>query len=284
MTIHRSLALPLVGVTLMGCASNGSDRATPSERVLLPPRAAAAPTVEAPPTPPSASPTASASATPEERFARATLQNEMARPIELYPPVDPRPAPLVVALHATCMEPASVCDWFGSSGREHGWLVCPAGHSTCNDAPDWSGPSEEKAAFLERDLETAETHLGDRVDGERGVLFGWSRGAFAACDILRVAVKSRELGRIATRFKGLVLMAARVRPDDATLRAAGIDRVVLAAGDQDSAAESMRASAAALKRSGFEARYVSLGAIPHQWPEDFEARMREHIAWALAPR
>lgn len=219
-----------------------------------------------------------------ERFARATLENEMARPIELYPPVDPRPAPLVVALHATCMEPASVCDWFGSAGREHGWLVCPAGHSTCNDAPDWSGPSEEKASFLERDLATVEESLGDRVDGTRGVLFGWSRGAYAACDILRVAVASPSHERLAHRFRGLVLMAARVRPDDATLRGAGIDRIVLAAGDQDGAAESMRASAAALKRSGFDARYVSLGPIPHQWPEDFEARMRSHIAWALEPR
>jgi predicted esterase len=208
----------------------------------------------------------------------------MDRPIELYPPRAPRPAPLVVALHATCMEPASVCDAFGDTGRDNGWLVCPAGHGTCNDAPDWSGPSEEKASFLEQDLERVEARLSDDLDATPGVLFGWSRGAYAACDILRVAVTNPAHAKLSRRFRGLVLMAARARPDDATLRAAGIDRIVLAAGDQDGAAASMRASAVALKRSGFEVRYVSLGAIPHVWPNDFEARMSEPIAWALAPR
>lgn len=274
-------AVPLgAAASWFGCASAGKDAASDvSVASAVAPRV-----VEAPSPPPSIAPPPSASAAAPPRFERLTLTNEMARPIELYPPVDPRPAPFVVALHATCMEPASVCDWFGSAGREHGWLVCPAGHGTCNDAPDWSGPSEEKAAFLEHDLETVEAALGDRADGERGVLFGWSRGAYAAVDILRVAVAKPELARVGKRFQGLVLMAARVRPDDATLRAAGIDRIVLAAGDQDSAAESMRYSAVALRRSGFEARYVSLGPIPHYWPGDFEARMREHIAWALEPR
>ncbi|MFO0615702.1 MAG: hypothetical protein U0414_24115 [Polyangiaceae bacterium] len=271
----------------LGCRA--SDGATPGVRPSPPPSlesAAVSAEASAVSASPSSAPSAEAAPPPppQNRFVRRTLEDEIARPIELYPPIDPRSAPLVVALHATCMEPASVCDWFGRAGREHGWLVCPAGHGTCNDAPDWSGPSEEKAHFLEQDLETVEAEIKDEIDGAPGVLFGWSRGAYAACDILRVAVADPSLARLSHRFHGLVLMAARVRPDDATLRAAGIDRIVLASGDQDAAAASMQASRAALARAGFEARYVSLGPIPHQWPDDFEARMREHIAWALEPR
>ncbi len=37
-----------------------------------------------------------------------------------------------------------------------------------------------------------------------------------------------------------------------------------------------------LRAGGFEARFVSLGKIGHVWPVDFEARMREPIAWAAA--
>src|SRR5690242_2121337 len=66
-----------------------------------------------------------------------TLADDLDRPIEVYPPlhVDAK-APLVVVLHATCMKPASVCDWFGSAGRDSGWLVCPSGNSTCYGEPD----------------------------------------------------------------------------------------------------------------------------------------------------
>jgi hypothetical protein len=75
-------------------------------------------------------------------------------------------------------------------------------------------------------------------------------------------------------------MAAQVVPDPKKLRAVGIERIVMAAGDYDGASGTMETAVKMLRKAGFEARYVSLGKIPHVWPEDFEARMQEPIAWA----
>jgi predicted esterase len=119
----------------------------------------------------------------------------------------------------------------------------------------------------------------ERVGG-LGVLFGWSRGAFAARDILYTGVFDATNAKAIARFRGLVLMAAAVTPDAPKLKSAGITRVVMAAGDLDGSAPTMKAATATLRAAGLETRYVSLGKIAHVWPDDFEARMAEPIAWA----
>jgi predicted esterase len=215
---------------------------------------------------------------PTEPF---TIVDEQGRPIEVYPPIsDEKRAPIVVLLHATCMQPAWVCNWFGSAGRDPGWLICPSGNSTCAGEPDWHGPGPEKAAFLEDALEKVEANVADWVAEEPGVLIGWSRGAFAARDILYTAIENPESFPHAKRFRGLVLMAAAMKPDVAKLKEAGIKRVVMAAGDFDGSKSTMVSAVVALQAGGIEARYVSLGKIAHVWPNDFENRMREPISWA----
>jgi predicted esterase len=210
-----------------------------------------------------------------------TLADDLERTIAVYPPTSAEgPRPAVVMLHATCMQPAPLCDAFGQAGRDVGWLVCPAGNSTCYGEPDWHGTGAVKASFLARALEQVDARVGPLVSRQPGVLIGWSRGAFAARDILDAAIASDPPGPLARRFSGLVLIAASVGLDPRHLRAAGIKRVVLAVGDHDGARSSMTSSAAALRRAGLETRYVSLGKIGHQWPGDFEARMSEPIGWA----
>ncbi len=215
---------------------------------------------------------------PTEHF---TLDDEQGRPIEVYPPFETEgKAPLVVMLHATCMKPAAVCDWFGSAARDAGWLVCPSGNSTCYGEPDWLGTGPEKATFLEHAIDAVNEKLPTLVSERPGVLIGWSRGAFAARDILYTSVTDPAAAPIAKRFKGLVLLAANFAPDVHLLRRAGIERVVMAAGDYDMSKPTMANAVAILKASHLEARYVSLGPIGHHWPQDFEARMKEPIAWA----
>jgi predicted esterase len=232
---------------------------------------------------PSAADTPSA-ATPdavaESRSARPidpfTIRDDQGRAIEVYPPLgDASRSPIVVMLHATCMQPASVCNWFGDAARDTGWLVCPSGNGTCAGEPDWEGSGGAKAAFLERAIARVEERVGPFVDEAPGVLIGWSRGAFAARDMV---VARRDL--VSRHFAGLVLIAAQVAPDAATLRAAGIRRVVMAAGDYDLSRPMMVGAIDSLKRAGMDARYVSLGKIGHVWPADFERTMREPIAWA----
>jgi len=220
-------------------------------------------------------------APPSEPF---TLLDDRDRAIEVYPPVTKQPrAPIVVFLHATCMQPSPVCDRFGSAGRDPGWLVCPSGNSTCYGEPDWHGPGPEKAAFLERALAKVEAQIPSFLDERPGVLVGWSRGAFAARDILEASLTDAKSAPLAKRFRGLVLLAAHVTPKLSTLTKVGITRVVMAAGDQDGARPTMVAAVDTLRAGGLEVRYVSLGNIGHAWPKDFETRMREPIAWAAGP-
>lgn len=214
---------------------------------------------------------------PAEPF---TLRDDRERAIEVYPPIAQQPrAPMVVFLHATCMQPSSVCNGFGSAARDTGWLVCPSGNSTCYGEPDWHGPGREKAAFLESALARVEAELPTFIDDRPGVLIGWSRGAFAARDILTASIAD-QTSSLAKRFRGLVLIAAHVTPELAMLKQAGVTRVVMAAGDHDISKPTMVSAVAALRKGGLDARFISLGNIGHVWPNDFEMRMREPIAWA----
>ena len=206
---------------------------------------------------------------------RVTVADELGRSIEVYPPVDGGPgAPLVVFLHATCMDPRPVCDLVGRSGREGTFLVCPSGNATCFGAPDWHGPAEAKSAFLSSALEKVEQRWGKYVTHD-DTLIGWSRGAFAARDILYADVARGA----APRFTSLVLIAADVTPDPVKLRKAGIRRVFLTAGDQDGSRATMKRAADKLTAAGIPARFSSLGPIGHWLPEDFDKRLAPGIAW-----
>lgn len=276
----------LLATTWLACAS-GAPRVEPAALPALPPPEplpsaleslvgtspeipdkSPTPTIEEPPAPPF----------PDVPFA---LQGERDRSIAVYPPLSTQGRwPLIVFLHATCMQPAPVCDAFGNAGRDAGWLVCPAGNSACYGEPDWSGPGATKEAFLSRALAQVEKRVAPFLEPRPGVLVGWSRGAYAARDILDAAVTAQPMTTTARRFAGLVLIAASVTLDVAHLRAAGISRIVFAAGDFDGARGTMEKNAATLKKAGLETRYVSLGKIGHAWPNDFEQRMSEPIAWA----
>ncbi len=282
------LHVSLLTTLLFGCASRSTPEADPA-------RTASPSVVNAPsPTPttttvattPTAPPTPEATSEPKIPTDPFTLLDEQGRPIEIYPPLTvAKHAPIVVALHATCMQPSSVCDAFGSAGRDGSWLVCPSGNSTCAGEPDWNGPGGTKAAFLAHALSTVDAQLGALAEKHDGVLLGWSRGAYAARDMLYAQVIDNTvtpgpLPPLHARFRGLVLIAAAVTPSASKLRAVGIERVVMAAGDYDGSSETMKNAVKVLRVGGMEAKYVSLGKIAHVWPSDFEARMRVPIAWA----
>lgn len=292
-------------VGLLGCVALGSQACSlhaPRDVSASPGPRPEAPAALVAPEPPAGAPEPPAASAPEPEMAASgeaaglptgfqehavfpenpfTLTGERERVIEVYPPSSTRGRkPMVVFLHATCMQPRPVCDAFGSAGRDTGWLVCPAGNSACYGEPDWSGSGPTKAAFLAHAMAQAQAQIEPFVEEKRGVLVGWSRGAFAARDILDASVNSQPPGPLAQRFSGLVLIAASVPLDPKKLRAAGISRVVLAAGDHDGARASMASTDASLRAAGLESRYISLGKIGHQWPNDFEARMSEPISWA----
>jgi predicted esterase len=224
------------------------------------------------------SPVAAAVPLPPSRpEARQTLVAEGGHVVEVYPPLDAVPAatPLVVFLHATCMQPVDICDFWSNGGRAGSWLVCPAGPSTCFGAPDWSGTPKVKAAALGHALAAVDTAYAPWVDHERGdVLIGYSRGAYAARDILYEGPG---------RFRGLILLSAYVKPDPARLKTAGIRRALLATGDLDESGPTMRRAAKTLDAAGIPAKFVSLGKIGHWLPDDVEVILRDAIAWVEGP-
>jgi predicted esterase len=259
------------GVTILIAALTPSRfaRAEPTRALPAPAPAANTPGPDAPsyPSPPAALPL------PAQRVA---IADDRGRSIEVYPPLDARPtAPLVVFLHATCMDPRPVCDLVGKSGRDGTFLVCPSGNDTCFGAPDWHGTGEVKSAFLSSALDKVEQRLGKYVAHD-DTLIGWSRGAFAARDILYADVAAGA----APRFTSLVLIAADVTPDPVKLRKAGIRRVYFTAGDQDGSRGTMKRAADKLTAAGIPARFASLGPIGHWLPDDFDARLAPGIAWA----
>ncbi len=225
-----------------------------------PPSAATAP---APPPPPTF---------PVRRTQIAVPENN---PLELYPPRAPSlAAPLTLALHGKDMDPTDLCEAWSDQGRERSWLMCPAGNGAGGEEFDWSGSTEDRLSAIDAQLAAVDAVYGPLVDHGRGdVLVGFSRGGFLARDL----VYARP-----GRFRGVVLLGAAVRLDPERLRAAGVRRVLLAAGDWDDARLTMERTAARLSARGVTARFVGLGPIGHVLPANLGQVMKDALAWVRA--
>jgi predicted esterase len=193
-------------------------------------------------------------------------------PLELYPPqATSSGSPLTVALHGADQDPVDLCEAWNEAGRAKSWLICPAGNAPSGAAFDWGGPTEERIAAVDAQLAAVDEVYGPLVAHDRGdVLVGFSRGAFLARDL----VYARP-----GRFRGMILLGAAVTLDPARLKAAGIQRVVLASGELDGARASMAHTAEKLSAHGLPARFFSLGKIYHALPPDLGRVMREALAW-----
>jgi predicted esterase len=214
-------------------------------------------------------------ATPSFPRARTQIAVPEQNPLEIYPPRgSSRPSPLTLALHGKDMDPLDMCERWSAEGRERSWLLCPAGNTPGAETFDWGGTSDERLDALDAQLEAVDAVYGSLVDHAAGdVLVGFSRGSFLARDLAYARPG---------RFTGMVLMGAAVKLDADRLRAAGVRRVVLAAGDKDEARPSMEHTAARLSANRIDARFISLGPFYHVLPEKLGPVMRDALAWVRA--
>ena len=176
-------------------------------------------------------------------------------------------------LHGMCSDPVATCEIGRGAATAVGWFVCPTGNASCGDAADWAGSGETKAAFLDPSLAALDQAYGPFVARQGNVLIGFSRGAFVARDVAYARPN---------RWVGLVLLGAATIPDANRLKANGIRRVVLGAGEYDGSRTTMIKAAAVLSRAGLPARFVSLGPIYHALPSDLDRILADALAWVRA--
>jgi hypothetical protein len=166
---------------------------------------------------------------------------------------------------------SSNCEFLHALADGRGVLICPTGNATCADgSATWEGAPGPRAAFVRESVDAAEGALTGALRGPN-VLFGSSRGAYVARDVIYEGARGR--------WTGLVLVGAAIALDPDKVRRAGVQRVLLASPDFDGAASTMQASQRALSRAGIAARFISLGRHPHGMTDDSPARLAANMAW-----
>ncbi len=191
------------------------------------------------------------------------------------PPADTSvPRPAIVYLHGMWASPEDSCGAFERSATPFGFLVCPRGNAPFGDGRMWTGTYATVAPSIHAALDAAAALSPGKLRSDGGTLMGYSNGAYFAAEVAQ-----SEPGK----WTGLVLLSMHLDLDVARLRAAGIRRVVLGAGDKDGARDAMKALAARTDAAGVPTRFVSLGPVGHELPlpaaADMDARMCDAIAW-----
>ena len=192
-------------------------------------------------------------------------------------PADGAPArPPIVLLHGRCGHVQNACSEFRGAAHPFGWLVCPSANARCaGGGASWAGDAREKQAMVDAAIAAVADRAKGEVDASApGLLIGFSQGAYVGLDI---ALRNPK------KYRALLLIGAEVAPTAASLRAAGVRRVVLAAGVYDGARPAMDEAAKRLAGEGYPARFVSLGAVGHTYVPDKAGVLDEAVGWLEAP-
>jgi predicted esterase len=226
-----------------------------------------------------------ASSTGEQTSVRAAAPPEIPAWIEaenamgkafVYPPHPSQPGaeaarPVTVLLHGMCGHPQSACGPFVDVSTSRGWLVCPRGQDVCGGGTRWRLRGPDDAKLVDGSVRAvASEHAGEVDLAAPRVLVGFSLGGIAAVQIAQASSGT---------YAGLVVIASLVHPDAASLKKAGVQRVVLAAGDLDMTSAPLQQDARAMAQQGLPTRFVSLGHFGHGYPADMADRMREPMTW-----
>jgi predicted esterase len=182
------------------------------------------------------------------------------------------PRPVIVVLHGMWAGPEDICPSFESAATPFGFLVCPRGNTPFGQGRMWTGTYADAAHAIRLALDAAAALAPGRLQAKsNGTLVGYSNGAYFAAEVAQA-----EPGR----WSGLVLLSMKLDLDAVRLGAAGVRRIVLAAGDYDEASGPMEAVARRLDGdAGLQARFMSLGPVGHPFPPDMGSRMCTAIAW-----
>lgn len=180
---------------------------------------------------------------------------------------------VVVYLHGMWASPEDSCSFFERAVAD-AVLICPRGNAPAQSGGAFRGTLLEKRRSLDAALDTARELVRPRtIATAGGIAMGFSSGAAFALELALA-----EPGR----WSGLVLMSMKLHIDPAKVRAAGVKRVALAAGELDGSRSSLMSNEKLLVSAGVEARFFSPGPVGHHFATDMEARMADVLAWVRA--
>lgn len=180
--------------------------------------------------------------------------------------------PVTVMLHGMCDEPEYECPHFASATTGRSWLVCPRANLRCEGGGSIWSADKRLGKTIEDGIARVDAEYPGAVDAGRGrTLIGFSLGAIRGMDVAH----SGE-----GKYRSAILIGAKIYPDAKRLRAAGVERLVLAAGEHDMMKWHMVSQTKKLVRQGYPAAFMSLGKIGHAFPRDLPERMERALAWA----
>jgi predicted esterase len=190
--------------------------------------------------------------------------------VVFYPAENAGALGVTVVLHGMCGQPANACRHFASQVTRHTHLICPRARKRCpGGGASW--PQLGFAEQIEQAVLRAISALGDRVDETRGrTLVGYSLGAFRALELA-------EQG--AGKYPRVMLIGARIQPNQKRLSERGVERLLLSAGEWDMMHGHMQNETRRLARGGFPIRFLGLGPVGHAFADSFQQYLPQALAW-----
>ena len=209
---------------------------------------------------------------PERNPAWVLAADDKKPPVLVFPPTRGEgERPLLLFLHGMCDVPQNECPELVAGATSERFLACPTANLGCTGGGAiWSGDPKLRDANVEAAVARTRAAFPDRVAASGGTLFGFSLGSFVALDVAQ-----RQKGG----WKNLVLVGAKIEPDAAKLKAAGIESVLLGAGDGDMMKQHMLGVAKRLEKQGVRVRFLGMGKVGHWFSSDMEGWLSEGMAW-----
>jgi len=179
------------------------------------------------------------------------------------------PFPMTVVLHGMCGDAARTCRHFADAVTENAHLICPRATARCAGGGA-SFPEQGVEDAVESAVTRAKSLLGEVDESHGRTLIGYSLGAFRA---LRIAQSA------AGKYPRVMLIGAKIMPDQQKLEQSGVERLLLGAGNWDMMHDHMQREAARFYRAGFATRFLDLGPMGHALTSNFDESLPRALSW-----
>jgi len=193
--------------------------------------------------------------------------------VVVYPARGTGPHPLTIVLHGMCGEPTRTCSHFADEVTRSSTLICPRAKQRC-DGGGASWPATGFADAVESAVQRAKSVLPEAPDESHGrTLIGYSLGAYRALDIAQSSPG---------RYPRVMLIGAKVFPNQKLLAENGVERLLLSAGSWDMMHEHMQRETERARNAGVVARFLDLGPVGHSFTQSFSLYLPQALAWLSA--